>query len=106
MRGAIATDAAVIIELLIADADGDVEVAIVAVFREVEDAEGGADLMRVEIGDLVGHEVRGGIGLLFEGLIVALELLIHGVEEDAVSGAEDGCRQGEERRDLEGFHKI
>ena len=47
-----------------------------------------------------------GSAFCFEASKVALQLLIHGVEEDAVAGAEYGGRAGKERRQGKDFHKF
>ena len=54
--------------------------------------------MRIEIGNLVRHEVGRGFGLALQDLKITLQLLFHGVEQDVVGGAESCRRQGQESR--------
>ena len=121
---ALAAHAPEIIQLRVADADGDVEIAVASSPGGVQDAQSGADIVRVLIGDFIGKEIGLGICLLLQDVEVPLQLLGQGVENSVglVSGGrlltaggrrrlpEDnsgkGQRHGQQTCNMQYFHNV
>ena len=64
------------------------------------------DVVRILVGDFVGEEIGRGVGLLFQRIEIALQFLIHGVEDHVILSPESDRGDGQQRGDIENSHNV